>query len=214
MAGKLDEKIISILESQKSIKQQKELWLEQLADTIKEIQQGLIVQSGIELEQKHFFDNKLTIFMPKYIKQMTPAHIKIKYPNENRPKYLYTNDTDSMNIGVNLIADEDEKFTSDDVPDFRDIMMESFLSVSPSSKILDKGTVELEKDTEHEFLIAYYSFDSFAIGGAMYNLIFVTEIDGAIAIISLNCTMKDMANNEHLFYGIMHTVRVENPERG
>ena len=203
----VDEKILSVLEAQQREQEKKELRNTQLHDVIKEIKQGLIVESGTEMEQKHFFGKKLALYMPKYFHEMTAAHIKVKYPNENRPKLLYTNDMDSINIGINMIEDEEE-FTSDDVIDFRDIMLDSFMSTSPSSKVYDKGEITIGEDTENERLIAYYCFNSFAMGGAMYNLIFNTLLDGAMAIVSINCSIKDKPANELMFYGIMHTTVV------
>jgi len=81
----------------------------------------------------------------------------------------------------------------------------SFFATSPSSKILDKGDFKKEDNP----LVAYYCFDSYAIGGLMYNLIFVTLLGEAILIVSINCTMKDIEKYKLLFYGIMHTASIE-----
>jgi len=205
----IDEKIISILDSQQRESKRKEQWDERLEAVIKEIENGMVIESGIETEKRHFFDNRLSIYMPKYAQRMSDEHLKIKYPNENRPQFLFTNDTDSMNIGISFIKEDVEKFEAEMTEDIRDIMLESFQSVSPSSKILDSGTIKFDEGEETEMLIAYGSFDSFAIGGVMYNLIYVTIVDDAAIVVSLNCTMKNMEEFELLFYGIMHTTKVQ-----
>jgi len=201
----VDEKILSALENAKRCSQEAEQWNKQLDEIIVEIKNGMVTNLSMEMEQRSFFDKSFFIYMPKYFKEMNKSHIRSKYPNENRPKLLFTNSTDTINIGINTIIDKEEKFIEEDVTEFRNIMMESFFATSPSSKILDKG--DFKKDDKP--LVAYYCFDSYAIGGLMYNLIFVTLLGEAILIVSINCTMKDIKKYKLLFYGIMHTANIE-----
>jgi len=201
----VDEKISAVLENAKRSTQEAEQWDKQLDEIIVEIKNEMVAHLSMEMEQRAFFDERFFIYMPKYFQEMNISHIKAKYPNENRPKLLFTNSTDTINIGINTIIDEEEKFIEEDVTEFRDIMMESFFATSPSSKMLDKGDFKKEDKP----LVAYYCFDSYAIGGLMYNLIFVTLLDEAILIVSMNCAMKDIEKNKLLFYGIMHTAHEE-----
>ena len=200
-----------ILNARQNDMQQKNAWDEQLEKIIGEIKNGLVESSGTEMEQRHFFDKRLFLYMPKDLEKMTDEHVKIKYPNENRPKLLYTNDTDSINMGISMIENEDEeRLIDEDAEAFRDVMLESLIAVSPTSKILDKGTFLFDGDMETKVTAAYYCFDSFALGGAMYSLVFITILDDALVIVNLNCQMKSMEENKLLFYGIMHTAKVIN----
>jgi len=200
----VDEKILAALENAKRCAREAEGWDKQLDGITVEIKNGMVADLSMEMEQRSFFDKSFFIYMPKYFKEMNKSHIRSKYPNENRPKLLFTNSTDTINIGINTIADKEEKFVEEDVKEFRNIMMESFFATSPSSKALDKG--DFKKDGKP--LVAYYCFDSYAIGGPMYNLIFVTLLGEAILIVSINCVMKDIEKYKLLFYGIMHTANV------
>jgi len=187
----LDEKIIAVVSEKEDELTQRKLKEDKINEFIKDM------KTNEEIEQKTFYNEKFKLYLPKYIAEMSKEHIKIKYPNENRPKLLYSNDIDSINIGINII--DDDKFVKEDVKEFRDIMLGAFLSANPSSKEIEKAELE-EKN------IAYYAFDNFAIGGAMYNFVFVFLIGEALVVVNMNCSIKDMEENEILFNAIMHTV--------
>lgn len=197
----LDEKIVNVIKGEAEKVQKEKDFGEKLKEIIEEIKTGKVLQDSLdmEVEPQKFFGKKFTIYIPQFFKKMDFKQVKIKYPNENRPKIIFTNKKDTINIGLNLLSQE--SFTNDDLLDFRDVMKNSFLSVSPSSRILDEGNFTGDENTQ----IAYYCFDSFAIGGPMNNLVYVTVIDTSMLVINLNCLKKDWETYKLLFYGIMHT---------
>jgi len=200
----IDEQIIAIIETKKMEKQERKSWSVQVEDIVKEIKAGKITASNMEMERHEFFNHSFSLYMPKSLDEMNKEDMRSKYPNENRPELIYADSTDAINIGINMI-EEDESFKKEDLTVFRDLMLQAFVSVSPSSKVLDKD----EFSNDFGNLIAYFAFDSFAIGGSMYNLVFATLLESKVVVISLNCATKAMDENKLLFYGIMHTASVK-----
>lgn len=198
----IDEKIIILKEQHTTAMEKQKARKEKIQQVVAEMLEGKILtdQLDIEVEKYSFFGGSVSMYMPKYFEEMTTEHADIKYPSINRPQLLYTNSEDTVNIGLTLL--DDEVFKKEDIIDFRDAMLEAFRSVNPTSKILDKGNFELTEDTP----LAYYTFDSLAMGGGMYNLLLATLIDSKILVVSLNCVAKEAEQNEMLFYGIMHSL--------
>ena len=87
----VDEKILAALENAKRCAQEAENWDKQLDEIIVEIKSEMVANLSMEMEQRAFFDQSFFIYMPKYFREMNKSHIKAKYPNENRPKLLFTN---------------------------------------------------------------------------------------------------------------------------
>lgn len=199
----LDGRIIDLItrgaQEQKKIKD----WEEPLEAIIAEIRQLQVTQGGLDMAMKEYklFDQRLTIFLPSNFIPMDTQHIKRKYPNESRPKMVFRNKKDTVNIGFTVIK---ESVPEEDLPGVRDIMKNAFLSVNPASTILDEGNFKQDENT-----VAYYTFPSFALGGQMYNLIFITLLGGGLLVCNLNCLKKDMETYQLLFYGIMKTVKAE-----
>lgn len=199
----LDGRIIDIttrgVQEQKKIKE----WEDQLAEIVEEISQLKVRLGGLDMEMKEYilFDNKFTILIPSDFIEMDIKHIKQKYPNKSRPQLIFRNKKDTVNIGFTII---NENTPEEDLPGVRDIMKSAFLSVNPASTILDEGDFR-----QYENTVAFYTFPSFAIGGQMYNLIFITLVGGSLLVCNLNCLKKDMETYKLLFYGIMKTVKAE-----
>ena len=202
----IDEQIIAILEERrKSLKYEKnkEEQLKEIIRQIKEDSKVTIDELEMEMEQHYFYNESFSMYMPKYFEKMSEEDANIKYPSTNRPKILYTDTGGTVNIGINLT--EEGTWVKEQVVDFRNIMLNAFLSTSPSSKVFNTG----EFATEEEIPVAFYAFDNNAIGGSMYNFVFVTLLGDKVLIVSMNCPQKDMEQYEVLFYGIMCTSTIQ-----
>jgi len=197
----LDERVIGMISrGEKEMEKQKD-WDERLAEITAEIPLLKLTQKGLEMEMTEYllFDKKFTIYIPSDFVKMESKHIKQKYPHESRPHLIYRNKKDTINIGFTII---NESVDEEDLPGLRDVMKNAFLSVNPASTILDQGDFKQGDNS-----IVYYTFPSFAIGGQMYNLLFVTIMGGRVLVCNLNCLKKDMETYKLLFYGIMKTVK-------
>ena len=203
----LDKRIATISSNNENKEKVKKSWEEQLEDIIHDIPLSPIIIGNREFEMKQIslFDDILHIYIPKKFEKMSADHIKQKYPHEKRPETIFHNKQDTINIGFSIFErGEDSK----ELSDFRDYMKKVFLSASPSSTIFDSSDFNIE-----EKQISYFTFNSHASGGQMFNLVFITfagSSDSKIVMCNLNCLLKELDNLKPLFYGIMKTIEIKN----
>jgi hypothetical protein len=204
----LDENIVNIIKKNKLQEHLKDKFESEVKQIVDEILKGNVTTNGVnlEIEQKPFFDNKFHICIPKKFQKLPEKLAKIKYPNESRPQTIFCNKNDTVNIGINFSEEEVE---NEDVPLIRDIMKDGYKAVYPHAKTPDVGERIID-----DYNVAYYTFISFAIGGQMYNHIFIFSCTNKVVVISLNCLKKDMDTWKPFFYAIMDTIRINHIKKG
>jgi len=201
MDDHLDEKILSIKEillgTEEKAKQEEADELEVMMDQIRDLE---VTHNDLNLEmvQESLFNGKFKIYVPCEFVLMTPKQIKVKYPHDDRPLIVYMNKKNNINISVNHLPDE---LSDDDVMELRNVMKQVHINVNPNEEILDEGGFKVSGKT-----IGYYAFTSAAIGGQMYNLMFITSFEETVLSCNLNCLMKESESLKLFFYGIMRTI--------
>lgn len=155
-------------------------------------------QRSMQVETQLVFEDLLKVYIPEKFVRSSLMEAKIKYPSEQRPQLIYRNTRDTINIGFSLI---EQTVPDEHIVDMKDVMRDAYLQVNPVSNILDQG-LEIIGDRP----LAYYTFDSFAIGGQIYNCVFITRLNDYLLIGTMNGAKKDMRMCKPLFYGVMHTL--------
>jgi hypothetical protein len=201
-----DERLIKMVNDAKAVKtlsDEAEKFKEELKLMMERIKSGRVKTDdlNIETEKRTFFDSSFTMYIPGDLMPMPENIAKIKYPSEVRPKIIFTNKKDTVNIGLNYTEQE---LLNEEVYAFRDAMKDAFTAVNPSSEILDSGELEIDGTN-----IGYYTFPNFAMGGQLYNLFFVLSLKGKALVCNFNCLKKDMLKWKLLFYGIMNTIGIK-----
>lgn len=161
-------------------------------------------QKELSLLQRPLFEESLMSYLPEDYVQSSLRELKVKYPSEQRPQIVYRNKRDTINIGFQLI---EESVPDEHIVDMRNVMRDAYKQVNPVTNILDEGLIEVEGRP-----LAYYAFDSFALGGQMFNLVYVTRLNEQILIGVMNSGKKDMRMCRPLFQGIMHTLEFKDEE--
>lgn len=181
---------------------------ERLDEIIIQINNNLITENelDLEMEQKTLF-NRLVIYLPNDFEKMSAENMKVKYPSETRPKIIFTSDDESVNIGFNIL-NQDEDVADEDISEYRDLMIYFYVQINPNVKMLDSGDFKIADNTT----VAYYTFPNFAIGGQIYNVVSVLQIDKKVVVINMNCLKKDMDKYELMFQGILKTILIKDEE--
>lgn len=123
----------------------------------------------------------LSLSIPREFTVMTPEMINVKYPRSNsRPKEVFTNEAHNVNIGLTLTT---EPITPEKLPSFESTLVSQ----------LRAGKVEglrsnIEKINGQDFIIL--EFSNKAIDTKVYNLMFITDVDGRILIGTFNCVSR------------------------
>jgi hypothetical protein len=156
--------------------------------------------SRIDLEKKLLLNDRIELKIPKDFTVMSDEMLKIKYPNENRPKLVYTNETGGINVALSLTANPASQKT---LPDLVEQFEKVFKNVYPSADWKGTGV-----DMVNEQKVGYIELVTPAMDTEIYNLIFFTDLDGKLVMFTFNCTKKDMSKWESTAKEIMNSLRI------
>jgi hypothetical protein len=150
----------------------------------------------IELTKMNILDGKVEILIPSSFKIMSEEWLKLKYPNENRPSLVYTNDDGSVDVGF--------RYTElvGNLPELRDNLKSAFTNLYPSAKWYRCG---IEGINGKEAVVL--EFISPAIDTEIYNLLWITILDGKLMFSTFNCTKKQLGDWKEAAGRIMGSFR-------
>jgi hypothetical protein len=125
------------------------------------------------------YNNKLRLSVPDYFTEMSSEMKHAKYPRGNSPDVVYTDEDGTVNVAFN--------YTTTAISDDNDIaaMQNRLLQQLQAANPIDL-TARTEIINGSEF--AVFEFMSQAIDTRVYNLMFLTELDGRMLLGTFNCT--------------------------
>jgi len=110
--------------------------------------------------------------LPKSFKDMPVEQAKLKYPMEQRPQIIKTNEGTDINFTFSLL---EQPIANRQVKLVRDSLKRVLRSARPDMKFLENGLEEIEDHT-----IGWFEFISNGIDGKLYNMMYFTPIDGKL----------------------------------
>ena len=137
---------------------------------------GCIASGYISREEKYyfqeetFFENKMKIMLPEKFEDMPLEIAQIKYPMEQRPAVIKTNEKTDINISLNLTQQPYENKQAEAV---LKIFKGAIANVYPNNLFMEQK-IEVNP---YETTIAWFDFISHGIDGRLYNLMFFTSVD-------------------------------------
>ncbi len=192
----LDEKIIAL---RNEMREQENHELAQKEATLKKEQEPEqedsktidLTQDFIEIDEQKIpvitqpvLNGKMLIRMPNLFSIMAKELASLKYPSERRPTVIYTDETSTINLALNLT---DYPLRESEVEDFQENMIEVLEQAHPSAKWLDSGMMEIQEKT-----IAFIEIITPAIDGDIFNLMFFAALNGQTLIGTFNCMEGDL----------------------
>lgn len=137
-----------------------------------------------ELSSKTLFDGKIAILLPAAFEPLDSSILVYKYPNENRPKVVYSNMQLTVNVAFSVRAGN--KVTKENMGFFTEILAQTLLTAMPKAKILDKGTL-----TQNGNSFGFIELKNKAANGEeLYNLMYFTVENEELIMVSFNCPYK------------------------
>ena len=124
------------------------------------------------------YNNKLRLSVPDYFTEMSSAMKHSKYPRGNSPDVVYTDEDGAVNVALNYTA---AAMLDNDIA----TMQNRLLQQLQAANSIDL-TTRTETINGSEF--AVFEFMSQAIDTRVYNLMFLTELDGRMLLGTFNCT--------------------------
>jgi hypothetical protein len=124
------------------------------------------------------YNNKLRLSVPDYFTEMSSAMKHSKYPRGNSPDVVYTDEDGAVNVALNYTT---AVMSDNDIATMQSRLLQQLQAANPIDL-----TTRTETINGSEF--AVFEFMSQAIDTRVYNLMFLTEMDGRMLLGTFNCT--------------------------
>jgi hypothetical protein len=157
-------------------------------------------KSTVELEAKSFFKDQVELKIPTDFTLMTQEMMEMKYPSEQRPTLVYTDETGGINVALNLTP---SKASQELLPQYLESLIQTFKNVHPYANWKGNGISEINGRN-----VGFMALITPAVDTEIYNLIFFTDVDGKLLFCSFNCTKKSIKKWEVTAKEIMNSLKV------
>ena len=166
-----------------------------------DIKNGYVVirDENIPFSEREIIEGRLYMTIPSDFGLMPPELARVKYPSENRPDIIFSDEEGAISINFSLTGD---KLQNEDIEDAKDYLQQVVLKMNPSSRILSSEIIE------DETRIGYFDFISPAIDGEIYNLMFIFSLDGQFILGTFNCMDMDKAQWLEIAVQMIHSIRI------
>ena len=190
MNNNIDEKILDFINDQEA------------AEKRRDICNGEIKIAGIyyEFEQKEFFDEKFKIYMPNNFDDMPEKDRKLKYPSENRPKIIKSNDDGTINFTLSII---ESPLSEDSVEELKDGMMMIVKKTNPVNVFYENGILEVNEKN-----IGFFEYKSSAIDDYIYNVMYFLEFQEKTLMGTFCCRYDDYEEWRDVIFEVLKKIEV------
>ncbi len=151
-----------------------------------------------QLLQRKILSNTVSIKLPSSFSIMDANTLSSKYPPNNKPSEVYTNQEATVNIAFkkteqNLL--KQNVFTEGK-------KLESQLSSSGKVQIINSEEIKVSNSNIHVF-----SFYSNAVDTKVYNLMFIFSVKNKMVVGSFNCTYLLQSQWQQVAYEIIRSIK-------
>ncbi|MEJ8547422.1 hypothetical protein [Brevibacillus borstelensis] len=153
-----------------------------------------------KLEAKKVLSDKVEILIPKGFDIMSEEMAKVKYPGENRPTLIYTDADGSVNLAFNHTP---TPVQDSQIKELKDQMKQVFEQGYPDATWYKDEVTQINGKNVGVFELLTPAADT-----KVYNLIFFTELDGKLLMMTFNCTDKLMDEWKPLAQQILQSYKV------
>lgn len=163
-----------------------------------------ILGKWIYFERRPLAKETITMMLPRDFVPMSPEIARMKYPSEQRPETILTDETGTVNLMFQYMEGEENNAT---IESFRNQIFGMMKRVNPGIKEKEIGSVEAGGKQ-----IAYVEFSSAAIDGKLYNLMFYLAVKGQPLMGSFNCQTKEMKYWRSAAFEMMQSIEIAEAE--
>lgn len=149
--------------------------------------------------QTNLFDDAFHIMLPESFVDMPEDVAKIKYPSEQRPQIIRTNQNGSVNFCFNLY---DIPFSNEQVADTISGFQSVLQKLQPGNEFFAYKTEPIEK-----MEIGWFDFKNYAIDSQIYSLMFAVPIHKKICSGVFNCPFRNRKDWESIMKQVLVSIR-------
>lgn len=194
MEERLDEKILDYINAAEKKEEQKDICNGQIK----------IGKKFYEFEETEFFDGKINMYIPNTFEDMSLEAKKLKYPSENRPDIIKSNENGSIAVTFKLI---DSYLTDEQIEELKDTMKIINNRLNPANIYFDEGILEVD-----EKKIGYFDFKSSAIDDFLYNFIFLFELQEKTIMGTFSCSYSEYDEWKDIVVEMVNTIKTNKVE--
>lgn len=148
------------------------------------LETGMYIKNElVQFERKELFKDKLSIMLPASFVTLPQKLAKIKYSSQQRPQVIKTSRDTTVNLGLSMT---DVEIYEENIKQLRNQTQEALKRLNPAY-IFYESNVE----TKHVPL-GWFEFKSYGLDSDVYNLMFISRIDGKMLHGTFNCDYEDM----------------------
>lgn len=178
--------------------------------------EGMIVEEeNIQFIEEIFFDGLIKIKLPEFLKDMPLEYAKLKYPMENRPPIIKSNDMTDVNITLSIIP---QKIMHDSIKNFTAKMIKAIKRMQPAAVFYETKYIDfsgnckdnlylVEEHDKDRVEISYFEFRSVVVDNLLYNLNAFAFFDDQIVYIGCNCIFDQNQKWKKVFLEIIKSIR-------
>lgn len=188
---------------------------EEIARILNEAEQSMVPRSIIdgpvkigkryyEFKQQSFYEDKVSVYLPEDFEDMPQSARSIKYPYEQRPEIIKSDELGSINFTFKRIDHELE----DELVEELTIGMKSMIQrANPSHVFYESGVVDASGKP-----IGFFEFKNIVIDGSLFTIMYFLEFEGQILMGTFCCRYEEYPEWREIAYQAIRTITVVKEE--
>ena len=157
--------------------------------------------SSIPLTRRDVLDGAASLLIPDAFTTMEPEMLRTKYPGNDRPTLVFTNETGSINVALNHTTSE---VTVGELPMVKRAMDQQFSRLDPAPMDYDSTVAMIGETTAVRF-----NFRSKATDTEIHNLMAAVLVNGRLLLASVNLTVEHEDAWMPVAQRIIESIRVD-----
>lgn len=153
----------------------------------------------IKFTEYRLFDSRMCILLPDHFSDMDSENARKKYPSEQRPQIIKTNQSGTVNFTFSLI---EEEVRPEQLNGLRDGFHKAIKRLQPADIFLDQGEVPA-----YDRFCSWMDFRSYALDNDIYNLMFLCIIGGQLLLGMFNCPLREWMDWKEVLTQIMMSLK-------
>lgn len=164
-----------------------------------DIYSGIYIKEKLyKFEEQHLLEDRVSVMLPVSFMDMKPNIAKVKYPSEQRPQVIKTNLNCSVNFTFSIL---EVPLEAAQVKSIKDDFYNIIKKTQPTNIFYENKEEEINTT-----MIGWFDYKSYAIDSHIYNLVFITPIDGKILHGTFSCLYKEAQNWKFVILQVMNTI--------
>lgn len=158
-------------------------------------------QGTVELVNTSVLSDKMEILIPSAFTEMSDEMAKIKYPEEEAPTLIYTNEEGSINVAFSLTENPAKE---EELPLYVDALKQSLTEL-----VSIETWYSSESLTQNNMTIGKLEFLTPAADTNVYNLMYLISFEDQLLLCSFNSTEELMEEWKPIAQTIMSSLKMK-----